>query len=263
MPPVYRCPESAVRALGALRRHAERLARPAPVAVPPVRSAALAAARPGADGYLAPADAFAVLEEIGVPVAPWRLVAGLAELASAAAAVGFPVVLKAVGERLVHKSEMGAVVVGLRDQGEAAAAAMSARLEAHGVRPAGFLVQRQVSGGRETIVGITRDPSAGPLVMCGLGGVAVEVWQDVSFRVAPVDRGEALAMVDSLRGARLLGSFRGRRPADRAALAAAIARLGALAAAHPELAECDVNPLLVGDDGDGCVAVDVRLRVGA
>jgi acyl-CoA synthetase (NDP forming) len=254
-----------VRSLGALRRQAERLARPLSAAALPVRSEALAAARPGADGYLAPADAFAVLEEIGVPVAPWRLVAGPTELAAAAAAVGFPVVLKAVGERLLHKSEMGAVVVGLRDTDElaAAAAAMSARLEAHGVRPEGFLVQRQVSGWRETIVGITRDPAAGPLVMCGLGGVAVEVWKDVSFRVAPVDRGEALAMVDSLRGAPLLGAFRGRRPADRAALAAAIARLGALAAAHPELAECDVNPLLVGDDGDGCVAVDVRLRVGA
>jgi acetyl coenzyme A synthetase (ADP forming)-like protein len=265
MPPIYRFPESAVRALGALHRYAQRPVRPLPAAVPPARSAALAAARPGPDGYLAPADAFAVLEEIGVPVAPWRVVATADELAPAAAAVGFPVVLKAVGERLVHKSEMGAVAVGLRDAGElaAAAAAMRARLAAHGVEPGGFLVQRQVAGGREAIAGIVCDPATGPLVMCGLGGVAVEVWKDVSFRVAPVDRAEAEAMVDSLRGAPLLGAFRGRRPADRAALAAAIERLGALAAAHPELAECDINPLLVLDDGAGCVAVDARLRVGA
>jgi acetyltransferase len=265
MPPVYRFPESAVRALGALRRHAERLTRPAAAAVAPARSRALAAATPDADGYLPAAQAFAVLEEIGVPVAPWRVVGGASDLPAAAAAVGYPVVLKAIGARLVHKSDVGGVAVGLRDAGElaAAAAAMSERLATHGVRPDGYLVQRQVMGGREVIVGVARDPAVGPLVMCGLGGVAVEVWKDVAFRVAPFDRREAEAMVDELRGVRLLGAFRGRRPADRAALAAAIEHLGALAAAHPELAECDINPLLVRDDGEGCVAVDARIRVGA
>ena len=265
MPPVYRFPESAVRALGALHRHALRLQRPEVARVAPVRSETLAAATPDADGYLPPEISFKVLAEVGIPVAPWRMVGAVGDLPGAAAAVGYPVVLKAVGAGLVHKSDVGGVVVGLRDAGEldAAAGAMAQRLAANGVRPDGFLVQRQVVGGREVIVGLTRDPAVGPLVMCGLGGVAVEVWKDVSFRVAPVDRAEAEAMVGELRGARLLGAFRGRRPADRAALAAAIERLGALAAAHPELAECDINPLLVGDDGEGCVAVDARIRVGA
>ena len=198
-------------------------------------------------------------------MAPWRLVASAAAVAGAAAELGFPVVLKAVGERLVHKSDLGAVAVGLRDQGElaAAVAAMAERLSAHRVSPDGFLVQRLVTGGRETIVGLVRDPAVGPLVMCGLGGVAVEVWQDVAFRVAPVDHGEAGAMLAGLRGAPLLGGFRGRDAADRDAAAAVIVRLGALAAAHPELAECDINPLLVLDQGRGCVAVDVRMRVEA
>ncbi len=264
MPPVYRFPESAVRALGGLRRHAQRLARPAATPAPPRISPTLAGAAAGGDGYLPPAQAFAVLEEVGVRVAPWRLAASASEVVAAAAAVGYPVVLKAVGEQLVHKSDVGAVVVGLRDAGELAAAlrAMEERLAARAMRAEAYLVQRLVPGGREIIVGLTRDPSVGPLVMCGLGGVAVEVWKDVSFRVAPVDRGEAEAMLRELHGAPMLGAFRGRPAGDLGAAADAIVRLGELAAAHPRLAECDVNPLFVLDDGHGCVAVDVRIRVG-
>jgi acyl-CoA synthetase (NDP forming) len=264
MPPVYRFPESAVRALGALRRHAVVSGRPKAEPMAPAPSPTLARVAAAGDGYLGPADAFAVLAEAGVPVAPWRLVADSAGVAAAGDAVGYPVVLKAVGEQLVHKSDVGAVVVGLADADAlaAAAAGMTERLAARGVRAEGFLVQRQVSGGREVIVGLTRDPAVGPLVMCGLGGVAVEVWKDVAFRVAPVDRAEAEAMLRELRGWPLLGAFRGRDAADVGAVADAIVRLGALAAAHPELAECDVNPLLVLDEGRGCVAVDVRIRVG-
>ena len=265
MPPVYRFPESAVRALGGLRRHAIGLGRPAGKPVAPRPSPTLASVAARGHGYLPPEQAFAVLTEAGIPVAPWRSVECAADLPAAAAAVGYPVVLKAFGEQLVHKSDVGAVVVGLRSTDEVvvAARAMGERLTAHGVRADGFLVQRQVMGGREVIVGLTRDPAVGPLVMCGLGGIAVEVWKDVSFRVAPVARPEAEAMLRELRGAPLLDSFRGRPAADVSAAADAIVRLGALAAAHPELAECDINPLLVLDDGHGCVAVDVRIRVGA
>jgi acetate---CoA ligase (ADP-forming) len=264
MPPVYRFPESAVRAIGALRRHALRLERRPAGPVAPQPSAALSRAVGGSGGYLPQAQAFAVLEEIGVPVAPWRQVERADEVAAAAALVGFPVVLKAVGEQLVHKSELGAVVVGLRGAAEveAAARAMAAGLAGRGVRADGFLVQRQVTGGREVIVGVSRDAAVGPLVMCGLGGVAVEVWKDVSFRVAPVDRGEAGAMLGELRGAALLGAFRGAAAADLESAAGVIVRIGALAAAHPELEECDINPLLVLERGRGCVAVDARIRVG-
>ena len=264
MPPVYRFPESAVRALGALRRHAQHVLEGVPPAVEPRPSGTIARAAARGTGYLGQAEAFAVIEEIGIAVAPWRLVSTPEELPAAAATVGFPLVLKAVGGQLVHKSDLGAVVIGLRDGAglSAAAAEMAARLAAHGVRPDSYLVQRQVLGGREVIIGVTRDPAVGPLIMCGLGGVAVEVWQDVSFRVAPVDRAGAEAMLGELRGARLLGEFRGRPAADVAALADAIVRLGALAAAHGELAECDINPLLVLDGGEGCVAVDVRMRLG-
>jgi acetyltransferase len=196
-------------------------------------------------------------------VAPWRTAARAGELARAAAAVGYPVVLKAYGDTLVHKSDVGAVRTGLADEAAlgAAAAEMAARLAQTGVEPAGFLVQKQVVGGREAILGIVRDPAVGPLVMAGLGGVAAEVWKDVAFRVAPLACGDARAMLAELRGAPLLGAFRGARPADTEALVDAIVRLAALAAACPEIAECDVNPLFVMDEGGGCVAVDARVRI--
>ena len=261
MPPVYRYPEWGVRALAALVRHAQRRPRGAGE-VPAVASATLAAAvARGHEGYLSQAEAFAVLEEIGVAVAPWRLVKDVESAAEAAAAVGFPVALKGEGAGVVHKSELGAVAVGLASAAEVRRAGeeMQRRLAASGVTVRGFLVQRMVAGGREVIVGVTRDAAVGPMLMVGMGGVAVEVWKDVAFRPAPVTTDEVAEMLAELRGAVLLEAFRGRPAADVAALADASARLAALAATVPQLVEGDVNPLLVLERGHGCVAVDVRL----
>jgi acetyl coenzyme A synthetase (ADP forming)-like protein len=261
LPALYRYPEAAVEALAGLAAHAERVARPTAEGPAPVLPRSKIIER--AHGYLSPHDAFELLEETGIPVAPWRVVAGRDDLASAGRDLGYPIVLKAFGEGLVHKSEAGAVAMGLADGTELMSAfgTMERRLAEGGIRAEGFLLQRQVCGGREAIVGITRDPAVGPLVMVGMGGVAVEVWKDVSFRVAPITTRDAEAMLSELKGARLLGPFRGRPAGDRAALIDALLRLAALAAAHPEIAECDINPLLVMDEGDGCVAVDVRVRV--
>jgi len=262
LPPLFRYPEAAVEALAGLAAHGERMTRsvaePAPVMK---RSAAIERAR---GGYLSPQDAFALVEEAGIPVAPWRAIATRAELARAGRALGYPLVLKAFGDKLVHKSEAGAVAVGLADETAAAAAfeAMVGRLAESDIEADGFLVQRHVCGGREAIIGITRDPAVGPLVMVGMGGVAVEVWRDASFRVAPITARDADEMLGELKGVRLLGPFRGQPAGDRAALKQALLRLAALAAAHPEIVECDINPLLVMDEGNGCVAVDVRIRVG-
>jgi acetyl coenzyme A synthetase (ADP forming)-like protein len=263
LPALFRYPEAAVQALGALAAYAARVARPAPPAPVAEIAGGVAHARARNPGYLPPDDAFALLQQAGIAVAPWRVVSGAERLPAAARALGYPVVLKAYGEALVHKSDVGAVATGLADEPALAAAAeaMAERLVRAGVEPQGLLVQKQVCGGREVIVGITRDPAVGPLVMVGMGGVAVEVWKDVSFRLAPISCADAHAMLDELGGACLLGAFRGRRPGDRAALAEAIVRLAALAAACPEIAECDVNPLLVMDEGHGCVAVDARVRI--
>ena len=264
LPPTFRYPEAAVRALAGLGAAESVASRPAAIpAATMSRSAIVERAHVTGGGYLPPAEAFALLEAAGLAVAPWRIASDADSAAGAAGEVGFPVVLKAFGTGLVHKSELGAVIVGLRDGREVGEAArdMCARLALAGVRTDGLLLQRQVQGGREVILGITRDPAIGSLVMVGLGGVAVEVWKDVSFRIAPIGRCDAEAMLDALAGAPLLGAFRGRPPADREALVEALVRLGALAAAHPEIEECDVNPLLVLDQKRGCVAVDVRVRV--
>ncbi len=263
MPPVYRYPEWGVRALAALVRHAEQRPRRGGE-IPRVASPTLAAAVARRhDGYLSQAEAFAVLEEIGIAVAPWRFAADLAAAVEAAAAIGFPVALKGEGAGVVHKSELGAVCVGLAsaDGVRGAGEGMQQRLAAAGVGLEGFLVQGMVASAREVILGITRDAAVGPLLMVGLGGVAVEVWKDVVFRPAPVTAGEAEGMLKALRGAMLLGAFRGRPAGDVAALGDAAARLAALAANVPQLVECDVNPLFVLDEGRGCVAVDVRLRL--
>jgi acetyltransferase len=125
----------------------------------------------------------------------------------------------------------------------------------------GVLVQRMVSGGRETIAGVTRDASFGALIMFGLGGVFVEVLRDVVFRVAPIHRGDAAEMVRGLRGARLLDAIRGAPPADRAALEDVLLRLARLAADFPQISELDVNPLLAFPDG--AVAIDGRVLLRA
>ncbi|MCJ7440663.1 MAG: acetate--CoA ligase family protein [Thermoanaerobaculaceae bacterium] len=265
LPALYRYPEAAVEVLAGLAAHAERASRPAAAApaLAATRGAVIEGAATRGPGYLPPRDAFALLEGAGISVAPWRAVQGRGELANAGRALSYPVVLKAFGEGLIHKSEVGAVAVGLADESALVAAfeAMRRRLAEASVEAEGFLVQSQVSGGREVIMGITRDPAVGSLVMVGMGGVAVEVWKDVSFRVAPITGEDAEAMLAELKGARLLGAFRGRPAGDRAAMIQALVRLSALAASHPEIVECDVNPLLVMDDGKGCVAVDVRVRV--
>jgi len=268
MPPVYRFPEAAVGALGAMLRHRRRTAREEPATVPPPAAAAVPAlADPprDPDGHVAPDVAFAALEQAGVAVAPCRLADGVEAAAAAAASLGFPVVLKAVAPGLVHKTELGAVVLGLRgaDEVRAAATALEHRLAAAGLPSPRFLVQAHLAGGREMIVGAVRRPGFGPLVMCGSGGVAVEVLRDVAFRLAPVTAGDAEEMLDSLAGARLLEPFRGRPAADRRALVRTLCAVADLVAAHPEIAELDLNPLLVLDEGRGCVAVDARIRLAS
>lgn len=264
LPPVFASPESAARAAGALARQSEWAARRTAEKGPDTRpaAAAVAAARARGARMLSPVESFQLMAEVGVDVPPWRVVAGTDGLAAAADEIGYPVALKAFGEQLVHKSELGAVVVGLGDAVTlaSAAAAVTGRLAAAGVRADGFLVQCMVTDGREVIVGLSHDPAVGPLVMLGVGGVAVEVWKDVSFRLAPVGESDVTEMIGELRGAALLGAFRGRPAADAAALRNAVVRLSVLAEVAG-VVECDINPLIVLDEGGGCLAVDVRVIV--
>jgi len=267
LPPVYRFPEPAARVLAQLARYSAWRRRPAEERAPefPVDDERVAKILDRcASGYLHAADAYRVLELYGIPTARWRTAGGPEAAAVAAAELGYPVVLKGQARDLVHKSDVGAVEVGLQsvDEVREAARAIADRLEAAGQRPEEFLIQEMVSGGHEVIFGISTDPRFGPLLMFGLGGRYVEVFKDVRFGVTPLTRPEAEDMVRGIRGVKLLEGVRGEEPADFELLVEIVLRLAQLAQRHPRIRELDINPFLAGPSRDGAKAVDVRIRVG-
>ncbi len=266
--PAYVFPESAARALAALNRYRDWISREpeAVEALPVDRDAAASIVRRAlAEGreHLSEFDALQVLAAYGIPVAQATLATGADAAAEAACALGFPVALKIVSRDVIHKSDVGGVRLGVRSAAEARAAfdEIMAAVASHApdARIDGVLVQRLVQGGHETIAGVVRDPTFGPLVMFGLGGVFVEVLRDVVFRIAPLDRRTANEMVRGIRGLGILTGARGTEPADLAAIADVLRRLAQLALDQPEILELDVNPLLA--QGGGAMALDARVRL--
>jgi len=269
--PAYRFPESAARALGEMWRYKQWLDRPAAevrhfdVDAGRVHELITAAIRDGREG-LSVSEAFEVLECYGIPTAPFRIATQEDEVVGAAVEMGYPIVLKAVSQDIVHKTEAGAVKLDLRDEDSLRKAwrEISAALESESdeARQAGVLVQRMWTGGRETILGMTMEPQFGPIVMFGLGGVYVEVLQDVSFRVQPVSTVDASEMIRSLRGYRILEGVRGEKGVDLEQLAEVIGRVSQLVGDQPEIREMDINPFLAFPQGQASVAVDARFRIG-
>jgi acetate---CoA ligase (ADP-forming) subunit beta len=207
-------------------------------------------------------EAVALLAEFGIGYVEHEVARTAQEAAAAAARLGFPVVLKVVSAEVVHKSDAGGVVLGL-DGADAVRAAfdrltdvVAARVP--GARIEGALVCRQITGaGAEMIVGAMRDPTFGPTVMLGAGGVFTEVLRDVAFRLAPLRHDDGLDMLRELRAYPLLDGFRGQPPVDRRALAEVAVRLGELMLDRPDVTEVDLNPVLAL--ADGCVPVDARI----
>jgi len=289
LPPVYRFPESAARALAMLARYAAWRRRPAASAAGAPAAGDLVADddavaalldRAGAGGYLGPAEAFQVLALYGIPVARWRLVAAgggagvesgaaganggdAAAVLAAAAEIGYPVVLKGVAPDLVHKTEARAVRVDLRSAAELAeaVAAMRGDIATAGHHLSGYLVQEMARGGHEVIFGVTTDPRFGPLLMFGLGGKYVEVFEDVRFGVLPLDPWEAGEMVHGIRGIKLLTGVRGEPGADLDLLVEVLLRIAQLVTRHPRIVELDVNPFLAAPMRQAAKALDVRMRV--
>jgi acyl-CoA synthetase (NDP forming) len=265
--PAYIFPESAARGLAALRRHREWLARP--VMAPPTlvvdadeASRLIARARAEGRSRLSESEALALLAAYGIPVARFAFARTPDEAAQVAAQMGVPVAVKVVAADVVHKTDVGGVRLELTTPVEVAAAAAEVldagrRAGRGGAQPEGVLVQEMVHGGRETIIGLSRDAGFGPLVMFGLGGVFVEALRDVVFRIAPIQALDAYDMLHGIRGAAMLEGFRGAPPADFGALADVLLRVSQLAVDHPEIAELDVNPLLAFPDG--VRAVDARV----
>ena len=249
--PVYATPEEAVRALGHVVRYARWRGEDAdepPVLAdvdPDAVAAVLARSLAAGGGWLAPQDVEAVLRAYGIPLVQSRFAASAAEAGRRAAELGGPVALKAVAPGLVHKADAGGVALGLSGQTAVtrAARAMAKAVRGAGHEPEGFLVQQMAPAGTELIVGIVGDPDFGPVVACGAGGGAVELLGDVSVRLAPLGRARPRAMLRSLRTFPLLDGYRGAPRADLAAVEDVLLRVSALAAAHPEIAELDCNPL--------------------
>jgi acyl-CoA synthetase (NDP forming) len=241
--PVFAAAEDAVQALTrAVRwRDAPTRVLPLPPPAPPII----------ADDYW---SARMMLAKAGLPIAEGRLVLG--DEAPDATGLRYPMVAKALGLR--HKSDAGGVVLGIVDDAalEAAVADLRTRLA-----PTAIVVEEQapLADGVELIVGCRHDPSFGPLLLVGFGGIYAEILQDTALALGPVDAGAAAELISSLRGASLLRGARGRPSLDIEGAAAFAARLSLLAAAHPEIAELEVNPLLVLPDR--VVALDARVAL--
>lgn len=268
--PSYSFPENAAMALGAAARYGAWRARPkgSQLTLPSDREQAIRAwvrtwrATHPHGGWLALDEIAVLLGLAGVALAEHRTTAANpVAAATAAVELGGRVVLKAIAPGLIHKSDVGGVAVGLegRDAVIAAADRIRSQLTERGMPLDGFIVQREVARGVEALVGVTHDPSLGPLLVAGVGGVAVELYKDVSFRVTPVSDLDAAAMLDQLRGKALFDGFRGAPPADRTALIDVLLRISALVELVPELRELDLNPVIV--HAQGAVAVDARMRL--
>ncbi|MDP2183079.1 MAG: acetate--CoA ligase family protein, partial [Actinomycetota bacterium] len=171
-----------------------------------------------------------------------------------------------VSPDILHKSDVGGIRINIADETSLARAydemLDGVRQRMPGAAVWGVHIQKMVPPGREVIIGVDRDPTFGPLLMFGLGGIYVEVLQDVTFRLCPVTHREAHEMLSEVRSFGLLRGARGQRPADLEALADILVRVSVLASETPEILELDLNPVIVGDVGQGAMAADVRIGIG-
>lgn len=264
--PDYRFPERAASALATLVRRAAYVHAPVaePVRFSDVRPDDARRALDAPAGFLGQDAVARALGAYGIEL-PRIVLAPTAEDAVAAAdTLGFPVALKVASPDIPHKSDVGGVLLGLRDADAVRAGFATVQANARRAHPTapleGVHVQRMLPEGQEVIIGAVQDPQFGALVMFGAGGTDVEGVKDVAFALAPLTRDEADEMLDRTWAGRKLRGFRHLPPADRTAARDALLRLGQLVADHPEIAEVEVNPLRVRADGEGVVAVDVRLR---
>ncbi|MBK8942444.1 MAG: acetate--CoA ligase family protein [Polyangiaceae bacterium] len=265
--PSYAFPESAAAALAKAVRYGEWLASPEGV-VPTLEGidaprARRAVAGAAASRWLSPDEVRELLAAYGISMPRSSVVTSAAEAAERAAHVGLPMALKLVSDTITHKSDVGGVVLGITSADEArrAYAELRGRLEAlgRGAEMQGALLQQMVPPGVETFVGATRDADFGHLIGFGIGGVHVELWKDIVFRVAPLKDVDAQAMLGQVRARALLDGFRGAPSVDKDAVVDVLLRVSRLVHDLPEIAELDINPLTAHPRG--VVAVDARVRV--
>ncbi len=204
-----------------------------------------------------------ILHDAGIPVALADLAGSAKDAAAAAEKLGFPVVLKVVSPDVTHKSDVGGVKLGLASPAEVASAYDEVVAAVKKAQPQaridGVAVQKMASQGTEVIIGMSKDPQFGPVLMFGLGGILVEVLNDVAFRIVPLEPRDARQMVREIKGFPVLEGVRGQPPADLEALEKLILQVSEFVEAHPEIEELDLNPVFAYPDG--ALAVDARIVV--
>jgi len=270
--PTYAFPEAAARVVSKVADYATWRAQPLGVFVEftdadtsMARDICRKAVAERGQGWLTTEESRQLLSVMGLPVAPGGVAQTADEAVELAQHVGFPVAVKLASHQIVHKTDIGGIALHLAD-----AAAVRQAFEAIRHRLAerdslqameGVLVQPMVQGGVEVMVGVTTDPSFGPLLAFGLGGIHVEILRDVCFRVTPLTDRDASEMVREIRGFRLLEGYRGHPPADVKALEEILLRISLLVEEVPDISELDLNPIFALTPGQGCQIVDARIAV--
>jgi acetyl coenzyme A synthetase (ADP forming)-like protein len=269
--PHYSFPERAARALAAMARYREWVHRPrteyrvfTDVQIEQARETIARAKRQGRSLLLEP-EAHDVLKAYGFPVLQYRFAKSEDEALHAAREIGYPVVLKIVSPDIAHKVDVGGVKLGIHSDAELRDSYRQMLADVQRAKPSarilGVFVQEFIKGGKETILGLKRDPLFGPLLMFGLGGIYVEALRDVTFRIAPIRELGVHRMIRQIRGFKILEGFRGEPPSDIDAIAECLARLSQLATQLEEIVELDINPLVVFERGRGVRVVDARIVV--
>jgi acetyltransferase len=263
--PMVVFPESVGTILGAMKIYADWLAKPIEKPIPfvdvnpgVVRTSIDQAMHLGSMGE---ALTRPLLQAYGIPLIPANIADNEDVAVRVADEIGYPVVMKINSPDILHKSDLGGIRLGLNDKVAVKAAYLemysNIREKVPDARLEGVLIEAMAPKGQEVIVGMKRDPGFGPMMMFGLGGIFVELFKDVSFRVAPLTKNDAYDMIHSTRAGKLLTGYRGQKPADLDAVVDTILRLSQLAVDFDEIEEIEINPLLVLDKG--CLALDGRV----
>jgi acetyltransferase len=215
------------------------------------------------DGMLTADKALDLCESYGIAVAQWEIARNPDEAVKSAKRVGFPVAIKILSSEMIHKTDHGGIGLELTSSNEVRIRAQEMQNQmadsSSEAQPFVLMIQQMVHDGIEVILGGKRDPHFGPVVMFGLGGIHVEIYDDVTFRVAPLSDFDARSMIEDVRGARIFEGFRGKAPIDRESLIQALLSLSQLMVENSNIAEMDINPLIA--TRDGAVAVDARGRI--
>lgn len=264
--PVYTFPEELASTYSLMIKSVAWRSRPEIKVVPPstaverARSTLSRIAESGETMVLGD-RALDIIAESGIPVASLVKTDSADHAATSAARIGYPVVLKLDAKDLVHKTEVGGVITDVRSEEELRRHydALMSRAGARHLKDAHVVIQPMVRGGVEMVLGMVRDPKFGPLVMCGLGGVFVEVVNDVAFKLPPLTENDALEMIGHLRGRKLLEGFRGSPPMDKGPIVNALVTLSQLVEGFPIIHELDINPFVVCADGQMTRAIDARI----